>query len=69
MAAAQDAHLVHAAVKSGELEAVTRFIEQDPALMRSRGGVYNWTPLHAAVAYQHINVINYLLMHGADTSA
>jgi ankyrin repeat protein len=62
----------------GDVQAVTRMLEQKPELARTRGGPHNWEPL-LYVAYSRLNstrpehstleVARLLLKHGADPNA
>src|SRR4030095_1749774 len=62
----------------GDIEAVTRLLEQKPELATTRGGPHNWEPLLYA-AYSRLNstqpehstleVARILLKHGADPNA
>lgn len=59
---------IHEAVKNGDLDAVRRLIEADPALLESPGGSER-TPLHYAAAYGHPGIVRLLIEKGAPIDA
>jgi ankyrin repeat protein len=62
---------LHAAVKRGDLPAMRRLLEADPALAnaRSESDARGTFPLHAAAESGHEGAARLLLEYGADVSA
>ena len=56
---------IHDAAKQGNLEEVTRLIQEDPEILDSVNGSGS-TALHYASAYGHVEVVSYLLDQGAN---
>jgi len=59
---------IFAAAKSGNLEAVKKFLEATPALLNARTKVQD-TPLHWAASCGHVAVVRFLLGKNADVDA
>jgi len=59
---------IHEAAERGDLGAVARIAQRDPAQVRAFDS-YRSTPLHFAAASGHREVVDYLLAHGADPNA
>lgn len=55
------------AVASGDLIKVDRFVATNPDAINERDG--GQTPLHWAVIYGHLVIVEYLLDHGADANS
>jgi ankyrin repeat protein len=62
---------LHAAVKRGDLPAMRRLLEADPALAnaRSESDARGTFPLHVAAEFGHEGAARLLLEYGADVSA
>lgn len=59
---------IHDAAASGDLDAVKRFVEQDPQLV-NQDDEYEWRPIFHAGLRRHYNVVKYLIDSGADLAA
>ncbi|MGD9402839.1 MAG: ankyrin repeat domain-containing protein [bacterium] len=59
---------IHEAIKGGDLEAASRLIEADPALLEAPGGSGR-TPLHYAAAYGRPDIARLLIEKGAAIDA
>jgi len=57
---------IHNAAYEGDLKKVREIIEKDPSQINIQDGS-GWTPLHLASGKGHIEIVEYLLNHGADT--
>lgn len=59
-------------VESGDVDAVSAALEQDPGLVGSsveRDDLTGWTPLHLALRHGHADLVRVLIAAGADLSA
>ncbi|MEW6335787.1 MAG: ankyrin repeat domain-containing protein [Acidobacteriota bacterium] len=59
---------IHQAARSGDVAAVTRLIERDPALVNARDE-HGLTPLGFAVAFGQLEAMKLLIAKGADVNA
>ncbi|KAH3860699.1 ankyrin repeat domain-containing protein 40-like [Dreissena polymorpha] len=51
---------------TGDLDQLKRLIEYDHVNVNSKNNINGWTALHWACKRNHVNVVKYLLDHGAD---
>ena len=63
-----NAGAIHAAARDGLLSRVEQLIGEDPKLVHARDE-HQFTPLHWAAANGHMDVMKYLLNHGAEPDA
>ena len=59
---------IHEAVESGDLDAVRRLIEEDPALLEAPDPL-DYTPLHYAARYGRADIARFLIEEGARIDA
>jgi ankyrin repeat protein len=57
---------IHKAAYEGDFKKVREIIEKDPSQINIQDGS-GWTPLHLASGKGHIEIVEFLLNHGADT--
>ncbi|HEY7192035.1 MAG TPA: ankyrin repeat domain-containing protein [Vicinamibacterales bacterium] len=60
--------LLFDAIATADTDRVRRLIDADPALLRARHPVLDWTPLHAAARSLNTDLVGWLLEHGAAVS-
>ena len=60
---------IHYAAEFGDLEEVVRLVDEDPEVVNALFGGDGSTPLHWASHEGHVEVVDYLLDHGADIKA
>ena len=63
-----ETHPIHEAAKNGDIPPVTRLLEVDPSLA-NRGDKVGRRPLHYAVENAHYELIDTLVLHGAEVDA
>ena len=54
------------AIRSGNDERALALMESDPALVRARHPMFDWTPVHVAAYTLNPRLVAWLLDHGAD---
>ncbi len=59
---------IHNAARVGNVRRVGELLEKNPSLVNSRDASGN-TPLHCAIGYFELGVVEKLLAHGADVNA
>lgn len=59
---------IHNAARVGSVRRVGELLEKNPSLVNSRDASGN-TPLHCAIVYFELGVVEKLLAHGADVNA
>jgi hypothetical protein len=59
---------IHNAARVGNVSRVGELLKRDPSLVNSRDTAGN-TPLHCAIGYFELGVVETLLAHGADVNA
>lgn len=59
---------IHNAARVGNVGRVAELLDQNPSLLNSRDASGN-TPLHCAIGYFELGVVEKLLAHGADVNA
>jgi len=59
---------IFAATKGGDLEAVKKFVERDPATIQARSKVLD-TALHWAASCNHTEIVKFLISKGSDPNA
>jgi ankyrin repeat protein len=57
---------VFEAIRSGNDERALALLESDPAVIRARHAVFDWTPLLLAARMLNVRLVAWLLDHGAD---
>ncbi len=60
-----DVRPIHKAAYKGDLKKVKNIIEKDPSQINIQD-ISGWTPLHLASGKGHIEIVEFLLNHGAD---
>jgi len=60
---------IHDAAEEGDLEEVMRLVQEDPGVVDSTDVYSGETALHVACVYGHVEMMCYLLDHGADINA
>lgn len=60
---------IYTACEKGDLEALERFLQADPALVNRRRECDLYTPLHMSAAHSQYAVTQFLLLKGADVNA
>ncbi len=60
---------IHVAAAKGELDNVKELLAQRPEDVKAQDEKNQYTPLHWAAANGHVEVMQYLIEHGADISA
>src|SRR5712691_8096806 len=61
-------HAIHDAAETGDIRDIQNALQENPALVNARN-CFGITPLHLAVAYNDIEVVDYLLSRGAELHA
>ncbi len=59
---------IHNAARMGNVNRVREILQKNPSLVNARDAGGN-TPLHCAIGYFELGVVNELLAHGADVNA
>lgn len=57
------------AIASEENDRAIRLLESDPTLIRTRLLHHGWTPLHVAADRLNVEIVDWLVQHGADVNA
>jgi hypothetical protein len=60
---------IHLALWEGDIETALALLEENPDLVRLQDDRYEETPLHMAAQRDYIQVVQWLVEHGADVNA